>query len=51
MGLVLLIGTSKVLTVASPAATGTKPEWMPAADGSEAWIGWQGASNVDWVTV
>jgi hypothetical protein len=51
IGSVLLIGTSNVTTLAAPAVTGTKPEWMPAALAFEAWIGWHGSANVDCVTV
>ena len=51
IGFVLLTGTSNVITVLAPALTGTKPLWIPAALGSEAWIGWHGSANVDCVTV
>ena len=51
IGFVSFTGTSNVVTVLAPAVTGTKPLWIPAAVGSDAWIGWHGSANVDCVTV
>jgi hypothetical protein len=51
IGFVSFTGTSNVVTVLAPAVTGTKPLWIPAAAGSDAWIGWHGSANVDCVTV
>src|SRR5882757_5088361 len=51
IGFVSFTGTSNVVTVLAPAVTGTKPLWIPAAAGSDAWVGWHGSTNVDCVTV